>query len=97
MDSNQDQLVINLKEKIEVIVTMLEKSEEERSRLQKEKQQLSEQVKLKTIAFEKLEERYDTLKLAKAILGSSDNSHDAKIKVNRIVREIDKCIALLNQ
>ena len=96
MDSNQDQLVISLKEKIEAIVGMLEKSEEEREKLQKEKSKLSEQVKLKTIAFEELERRYETLKLAKAILGSSDNSHDAKIKVNRIMREIDKCIALLN-
>ncbi len=96
MDSNQDQLVISLKEKMEDIVAMLEKSEEERGKLQKEKSKLSEQVKLKTVAFEELERRYETLKLAKAILGSSDNSHDAKIKVNRIMREIDKCIALLN-
>ena len=96
MDSNQDQLVISLKEKIEAIVSMLEKSEEESTRLQKDKSQLSEQVKLKTTAFEELERRFESLKLAKAILGSSDNTHDAKIKVNRIVREIDKCIALLN-
>ena len=96
MDSNQDQLVISLKEKVDTIVSMLEKSEEERTRLQKEKVHLSEQIKLKTVAFEELERRYDTLKLAKSILGSDGNSHDAKIRVNRIVREIDKCIALLN-
>jgi hypothetical protein len=60
MDSNQDQLVIRLKEKVETIVSMLEKSEEERIRLQKEKVQLSEQIKLKTIAFEELERRYET-------------------------------------
>jgi hypothetical protein len=96
MDSNQDQLVIRLKEKVDTIVSMLEKSEEERTRLQKEKVHLSEQIKLKTVAFEELERRYETLKLAKSILGSDGNSHDAKIRVNRIVREIDKCIALLN-
>jgi len=96
MDGNQDQLVIRLKEKIETVVSMLEKSEEERERFQKEKVQLSEQLKLKATAFEELERRYENLKLAKAILGSGENSHDAKIKVNRIVREIDKCIALLN-
>ncbi len=96
MDSNENQLVIQLKEKIETIVSMLEKSEEDRNRLQKEKLQLTEQIKLKTTAFEELERRYETLKLAKAILGSGENSHDARIRVNRIVREIDKCIALLN-
>jgi hypothetical protein len=96
MDSNHDQLVIRLKEKVDTIVSLLEKSEEDRNRLQKEKIQLSEQVRLRTTAFEELERRYETLKLAKAILGSGENSHDAKIRVNRIVREIDKCIALLN-
>ena len=89
-------MIIRLKEKIETIVSLLEKSEEERERFQKEKLQLSEQLKLKTTAFEELERRYENLKMAKAILGSGENSHDAKIKVNRIVREIDKCIALLN-
>ncbi len=96
MDSNQDQLVNLLKEKIHTVVSLLEKSEEEREKLQKEKVQLAEQVKLKMTAFEELERKYESLKLAKAILGSGENSHEAKIKVNRIVREIDKCIALLN-
>lgn len=96
MDGDQNQLVNQLSEKIKAIVSMLEKSEEERDRLQVEKNRLSEQVKLKTIAFEELERKSETLKLAKAILGSGENSHDAKIKVNRIMREIDKCIALLN-
>jgi hypothetical protein len=96
MESNQDQLVIRLKEKVKAIVSMLEKSEDERAKLQKEKIHMAEQIKLKTIAFEELERKFDTLKLAKAMLGSDVSSHDAKIRVNRIVREIDKCIALLN-
>jgi hypothetical protein len=96
MDGNDNQLVILLKEKIETIISLLEGSEEERMRLQKEKLQLTEQIKLKATAFEELERRYETLKLAKAILESGENSHDARIRVNRIVREIDKCIALLN-
>ncbi len=96
MDSSENQLIIDLKEKIETIVSMLEKSEQERIRLHKEKLHLSEQTKLKTIAFQELERKYETLKLAKTILGADGNSHDARIRVNRIVREIDKCIALLN-
>ena len=96
MDGDQNQMVINLKEKVDTIVSLLEKSEKECTRLQKEKLQLTEQVKLKTTAFEEMERKYNTLKLAKAVLGSDGNAHDAKIRVNRIVREIDKCIALLN-
>ncbi len=96
MDSDQNHLVSSLKKRIEMIVSMLEDSESEREVLRLEKNRLSEQVKMKTVALEKLEERYENLKLARAILGSGESSHDAKIKVNRIMREIDKCIALLN-
>ena len=96
MDSIENQLIIRLKEKIETVIAMLEKSEEERNKLQKEKFQLSVQLKLKATAFEELERRFETLKLARAMLASGENSHDARIRVNRIVREIDKCIALLN-
>ena len=35
--------------------------------------------------------------IAKALIGSEEDSHEAKQKINRIVREIDKCIALLNR
>ena len=44
-----------------------------------------------------LEEKYNKLKISKALIVSSNDVHDAKLKVNRMVREIDKCIALLNR
>jgi len=44
-----------------------------------------------------IEGKYNQQQLAKAVLASSGDNHDAKIKVNRIVREIDQCIALLNR
>jgi len=44
-----------------------------------------------------IENKYESLKLAKIIAPSSTDSHDAKIKLNRIVREIDRCISLLNK
>ena len=42
-------------------------------------------------------ETWNKLKLAKTMVASSHDVHDAKLKVNRMVREIDKCIALLNR
>ena len=44
-----------------------------------------------------LENELMQLKIAKALIGSEEDSHEAKQKINRIVREIDKCIALLNK
>ncbi len=37
-----------------------------------------------------------TARVANAISGSGDGSYQAKVRINQLVREIDKCIALLN-
>lgn len=39
----------------------------------------------------------EKLKLANRILSKSDENMEAGKKINKIVREIDKCIALLNK
>ncbi|HKJ43776.1 MAG TPA: hypothetical protein VKA27_16890 [Sunxiuqinia sp.] len=40
--------------------------------------------------------KFETLKLAKVFSASDDEKQQAKQKINKIVREIDKCIAQLN-
>ena len=42
-----------------------------------------------------LEEKIKTLKIAKT-LETIEGNVDAKLKINELVREIDKCIGLLN-
>jgi len=44
-----------------------------------------------------LEQKYGNLKLAKMMVASENDNKDAKNKIQKLVREIDKCIALLNQ
>jgi len=47
---------------------------------------------------ETLKTKYENLRLAGAILAESDgNSNEARQRLNRIIREIDQCIALLNR
>jgi peptidoglycan hydrolase CwlO-like protein len=38
---------------------------------------------------------FDVLKVAKAIDGSGTNTRDTKLKINTLIREIDKCIIQL--
>ena len=45
---------------------------------------------------EMLVKKMENLKLAKVFSASDDDKQDAKQKINKIVREIDKCIAQLN-
>jgi len=44
-----------------------------------------------------LEEKNKKLQLADAFKVTSEDTRDAKLKIGRIVREIDKCMALLNK
>ena len=46
--------------------------------------------------FQALEKRYETLKIANALLGSDENKRDTKLKINSLIREIDYCIAQLS-
>ncbi len=40
---------------------------------------------------------FDLLKIAKTIEGSSSNTKDTKLKINSLIREIDKCIVQLQE
>ena len=43
-----------------------------------------------------LEKEVDGMKVATALSGDDRRRSDAKVEVNRMLREIDKCLALLN-
>ena len=43
-----------------------------------------------------LKREIEKVRLSGAILGDGDNSQEAKKRINDLVREIDNCIALLN-
>ena len=45
----------------------------------------------------KLEIKYERIRLSGALLGEGENATEAKRKINDLVREIDRCVALLNR
>jgi len=47
--------------------------------------------------IKELEIKYERVKLSGALLGEGENASEAKKKINVLVREIDKCVALLNR
>ena len=72
------------RENEEKMASQLKILDEEKRNLQNEISQLQEQVKL--------------LKLAKQLEGDSvKDTKEVKLKINEMVREIDKCIALMNK
>ena len=79
------------------MVELYQKERTENEQLKKKSNELEERLKLDDNRLIDLEEKYNKLKISKALIASSNDVHDAKLKVNRMVREIDKCIALLNR
>ena len=58
---------------------------------------LNQQLTTKQSEIGELNEKYKVLKMAKSLEGVSTENKDVKLKINEMVREIDKCIALLNK
>jgi hypothetical protein len=83
--------------RIRQVVELYQKEKTENGQLNKKSIELEEKLKLDHYRLNDLEGKYNKLKISKLLIASSNDVHDAKLKVNRMVREIDKCIALLNR
>jgi hypothetical protein len=97
MDADQIEILGVLRSRIKEIMTALEKERLRSQEIVNERDKLKIKLDQQTKINQELEHKYNNLKLAKVMAGNDDEEHDARIKVNRIVREIDKCIALLNR
>lgn len=66
------------------------------ARLEDDNRSLSEKLERLNVVNEKLQEENRMLKMASAIKGDEENVSESKRRISQLVREIDKCIALLN-
>lgn len=86
-----------LKQKIQVILSMYADLKEEKNELLKDKIILTKLVEEQNIKVSELERKYKDLQVAKAVMQSGEESDVAKKKIDGLVREIDKCIAMLTK
>jgi len=97
MDASHPDTFEQLQLRIRQVVEFYQKERIENEQLKKKSIELEEKLKFDDNRLNDLKEKYNKLKISKALIASSNDVHDAKLKVNRMVREIDKCIALLNR
>jgi len=102
MQEEKEKYISDLKDKIRTIITFLDKTKDENLQLSKEKQDLLAQNKQKDEKIKELERELENAKIASVLGGNTEDNenetrHNAKIKINKMVREIDKCISLLNK
>ena len=96
--TEEDRLLLNdLKSNVQGLFAAYKKLEQKNKSLQLEFEEL--QNKLENLEHEKSEigQQNEQLKIANQLLSQNDESSEAKQKINFLIREIDKCIALLNR
>lgn len=80
------------------MISRYEEQKKQNNALREKNLELTERVAQLENTIEELNKKYENLKIAKVLSSiPGEDVHDTKIQVNRIVREIDKCIALLNR
>ena len=97
MSVEQAEILGEIKEKIQSVRVRLQEQEDQNQELKVKYEELQQMVQQKQSQITELEEKNQKLTLVKSIMADSEDANDARIRINRIVREIDKCIALLNR
>jgi hypothetical protein len=92
--------VKNIVNKIEVklgkLIAKYQKVRQEKLILQQENEDFVASLKLKEIEILNLQEKVKLMSISKSVDASKQEVKETRLKINEYVREIDKCIALLN-
>ena len=92
-----DDILNSLKERTKQMMTLCDGLKEEKKNLFTTNRELMQKVAQQDKEIDYIKTKFKTLKIAKTVSGTDNDVHETKLRVNRIVREIDKCIALLNK
>ena len=90
-------VVDNLKANIGKLMEICQAEREAKELLLKENTELKSALQESKTAVEDAVSKYKTLQVAKSLSVGSGDSNEVKVKIHNLVREIDKCIALLNR
>ena len=95
--SNLDDVISLIECKISRVIQVAERLRCDNEQLKRQVDELSGLFDAKSLEVTVLESKYQSLKLTKTLASSSEDVKIVKLQVNQMVREIDKCIALLNK
>ena len=96
MTEREVEELVLLKRKVEELLGRYKKMEEELLIERSEKEELVKNLRAGEENYKKLEKKYNNLQLSGAIKGDQESTRIARKRINKLVREIDNCIALLN-
>ncbi len=96
MAQESQSLVDKLKEHIGILISRYETVQFENHNLSEQLAFYKKEIDLLIEKNKDLEDRLDKILLMDAFKASSTDVKDAKRKIGKIVKEIDRCISLLN-
>lgn len=95
--SNVLEIVDSLQSKLDKLLSKFELLQIENQQLLEKSEKLVQEVQEQQESVHTIENKYESLKIANAIVGSKEDKHTTKLKINTLIREIDKCIAQLDE
>ena len=93
--SKLNKMLDTIKQRMKQLIAAYESERMERENLQAAVAKYQEREEAYKKQIIELERQLDNLKLTEAFKASSGNSPEAKKKINNLIKEIDKCISLM--
>lgn len=90
------EIVNRLEDKLSRLLSQHTILQQENIKLLQKQNNLQQQLVKKQEMIEVLEKNYESLRVANTIVGSKEDKHATKLKINTLIREIDKCIVQLS-
>ncbi|MAO71024.1 MAG: hypothetical protein CMD02_00765 [Flavobacteriales bacterium] len=92
------EIVVNIERKVNKIIYLYNSLKKEKDEILEENTNLKSEILKKDKNIKSLEEKIKLLRITRSV-GTHDLEKDkeSRQKINEYVREIDKCIALLNK
>lgn len=85
----------NIRQQFIRLVSAYEREKGERIRLEEENAKLSALCETRGKQIVELEKKIDSINLATAFAGGQTDSTESKKKIDALIREIDRCIRLM--
>ena len=89
-------IVNNIEVKLGKLIAKYKQIREEKLILQQENEGFVSVLKSKENEISELQEKIKLMNISKSVDASKQEVKETRLKINEYVREIDKCIALLN-
>ena len=97
MTEDRDKLLLNLEVRVRQVLLLCDKLKQENSRLKDEHVLKDKEIEGIKKELAVLNQKHDNLKMARTITAASVDVDAAKLKLSKMVREVDKCIGLLRR